>query len=536
MKKLVNREIMQEIDRITMEEIGIPGMVLMERAACKVSERVMELLQSTDCGIESGKAKVLAVCGVGNNGGDGVAAARILYGAGINAAICVVGNPEKMSVQMRQQIQIAERVGVPFVCEPSYNDYSIVLDALFGVGLTRPIIGEFANVIEEMNACQAKVIAIDLPSGICADDGSILNIAIQADVTVTFGYCKVGLIRSPGREKAGKVYIEDIGFPSMVFDQAFRKHPEWKEYITYTNSDLQRMPKRPEHSNKGTFGTVLVVAGSKGMSGACYFSAKAALRTGAGLVKILTAEENRQILQTLLPEAVVTTYDEKSLSEETARTAYVNLIQSADVIVVGPGLGVTAISEEILRLVLENTKVWTVVDADGINILANWVTQRTNADDHIEVDGDRQIRKRMKCVEDILPQNVILTPHLKEFSRLIQCDIEKINKMFIDTIDLCSYNKMLIYIIKDSVTTVFQGKKRYLNTSGNNGLATGGTGDVLTGMISGFLAQGSSPFEAACLGVYVHGLTSENYSSQHFPGSMIASDVIEYIGNVLNLK
>lgn len=527
----MNRELMQEIDRITIQEIGIPSMVLMERAALKVYERVNRVIRE-----KKRNGTVLAVCGIGNNGGDGVAVARMLHVAGISVEICIVGESSKASEQLKQQLEIAQRLGVPFAEEPSYNDYSIILDAIFGIGLSRPIHGSYEQVIEKINGSEAYVIAVDLPSGVNADDGSILNVCVQADETVTFGYQKVGLIRYPGAEMAGTVHVEDAGFPDQVYDLAMQRHPDWSQYRRMVKEDLALLPERPRHSNKGTFGKVLIVAGSKGMSGACYFSAKAALRTGAGLVKILTVEENRSILQASLPEAVVLSYNEEMLAQEEYQRCYVNEIKQADLIVVGPGLGKSPCAEQILRLVLNNTTVWTIVDADGINLLADWVTRKSKTVDiTTDTELDR-IQQRMNWLAKILPKKVILTPHMKEFSRLIQCDISKIYNNFIDTLHLCSYNKVLICIIKGSVTSIIQGNRICFSNSGNDGLATGGTGDVLTGVIGGLLAQGMDPYEAACLGVYVHGLTSECYSTHYYSGSMIASDVIESLQNVLARK
>ena len=524
MKRLVNREMMQEIDRITIEEIKIPSMVLMERAALKVYGHILKLQDVQ---------KVLVVCGTGNNGADGVATARMLHLAGIKVEIKLLGSLEKASQQMQEQLIIANNLCVPIISEPTYNDYSIIVDAIFGVGIARPITGEYKSVIHKMNSSKAKVVAVDLPSGINADDGSVMNIAVKADLTVTFGYQKIGLIRYPGCDYAGNVYVEDIGFPDCVYDQVMKKHSDWNQAVTFTKEDLSRIPIRPQHSNKGTFGTVLVVAGSNGMSGACYFSAKAALRMGAGLVKIMTVSENRQIIQTALPEAVVITYEEEELKQEEARLSYQKVIESADVIIIGPGLGRSQQSEEVMKLVLKHTKVPTIIDADGINLLAEWVTRGVEIDYNKEEASDELLKKRIAYLNEILPENVILTPHMKEFSRLIHIEIQEIYQKIIDTLDICSYNKMLIYIIKDSITMVAQGNQRYYNTSGNDGLATGGSGDVLTGMIGGLIAQGLDAYEAACLGVFVHGLTSESYSKQQYSGSMIASDIIEQIGTVL---
>jgi len=530
MQKLVNREMMQEIDRITIQEIGIPAMVLMERAALKVYEHTVQVLKK-----QNQKGSVLAVCGIGNNGGDGIAAARMLHQAGFLVKIFVIGDMKKATVQMQEQVAIAKTLGVPFVMEPSYNDYSIILDAVFGIGLSRPIQGRYEQIIREMNESRAYVISVDLPSGVNADDGSILHVSVCADETVTFGYQKIGLVRWPGCEKAGKVAVEEVGFPALAYEKMMENHSEWKKYELMNRQDMRQLPRRPQHSNKGTFGKILVVAGSKGMSGACYFSAKAALRGGAGLVKVLTVEDNRSIIQTSLPEAVVLTYSEETLNQEELLTQYVKEIEQADVIIVGPGLGRSSTSQQILNLVLKHSSVWTIIDADGINLLADLVTRMCEPADIIKDNPKDCIQTRLNCLSNLLPEKAILTPHMKEFSRLIRCDISKIYNNYIDTLHLCSYNKVLIYIIKDSVTSIIHGDRICFSNSGNDGLATGGTGDVLTGVIGGLLAQGMDPYEAACLGVYVHGLTSEYYSKHNFSGSMLASDVIESLKVVLTM-
>lgn len=528
MKRVMNRQMMQEIDRITINEYKVPAVVLMERAALKVAEHVSELYETQARG-----QKILVVCGVGNNGGDGVATARMLFQKGYVVEVQVVGDSVRFSEQMKLQVEIANRLGVPFVNEPSYNEYCIIVDAIFGVGLSRDVGGIYEAAIEAINASDARVVAVDLPSGVNADDGSILHVAVKAEMTVTFGYHKVGLIRYPGCEYAGKVFVEDVGFVSQAYETALKQHKEWMNFITYTKEDLKLIPKRPQHSHKGTFGTVLVVAGSKGMSGACYFSAKAALRSGAGLVKVMTVEENREIIQTSLPEAIVLTYNETKLQDEAECLTYQKAIEDADVVVVGPGLGRNHLSLLVLEIILKFTRTWTILDADGINLLDCIISANCkNQTDDKGSERDR-IKRRFDDIKKILPEKIILTPHLKELSRLLKMDVYKINKNFVDIIDICSYNKFLICIIKDSNTTVVQGKICYLNQSGNDALATGGTGDTLAGIISGLLAQGIQPYEAACLGVYTHGLTSELFSIHQYSGSMIASDVIDRIGEVI---
>lgn len=520
---------MQTIDRITIEEYKIPAMVLMERAALKVTEHIEKLMENMTNWDEK---KILVVCGVGNNGGDGVAAARMLYQKGYQVDVVVIGNMTHFSEQMKIQVEIAKRLSVPFIQNPTYTNYSIIVDSLFGVGLSRNVAGEYETAICNINESKAIVVAVDLPSGVNADDGSILGVAVKADITVTFGYSKVGLIRYPGGLVAGKVLVEDIGFPEQAYELAKERYEEWLEFYTFEKDDFKLLPERKQYSHKGTFGTVLVVAGSKGMSGACYFAAKSAIRSGAGLVKVLTVDENREIIQTALPEAVVLTYTEESLKEEQRKLEYIQAVEDADSIIIGPGLGTNDLSKQILDFTLKYTRTWTILDADGINLLAREIDQKEAELRSQNIEDYSRIMWRIEYIGKNIQQKIILTPHLKEFSRLLGVSVSKINKNFVDIMKLCSYNNSLIHIIKDARTTVVQGKKCYINTSGNDGLATGGTGDTLTGIIGGLLAQGIQPMDAACLGVYAHGLTSEVYKENHYSGSMIASDVIDMIQDV----
>ena len=305
MRMLVTGKQMKAIDAYTIHTIGVPSLVLMERAALKVAQAAERLWKKGDT--------IWAVCGTGNNGADGVAAARMLHLKGYPVRVFLVGNPDKGTEEFRTQLTIAGNVGLSSLPwqEGEKEECGLLIDAVFGVGLSRPVEGEYRQCIKMLGAKSIRsTVAVDVPSGIHGDTGTVMGIALRADLTVTFGWERTGTALYPGREYAGRVEVADIGFPGQALDAV--KEAEGTAAgdfaVTYGDDDLKRIPRRPAYSNKGTFGKVLIVAGSRNMCGAAYLSALSAYRTGAGLVKLLTVEENRQILQERLPEAIVATY------------------------------------------------------------------------------------------------------------------------------------------------------------------------------------------------------------------------------------
>ncbi len=501
MKKLVTALQAKKIDKHTIENIGIPGVVLMERAAVATVHHIEK--------IASHKDNILCVCGVGNNGGDGIAIARILHQRGYQVAYTMIGNLEKATKDNEKQREIAKGLGVKEVNNNCYSEYTIIIDAIFGVGLTRDIEGNYKKCVEDINESPAKVIAVDIPSGIHSDIGSVMGCAVKADMTVTFGYEKIGTVLYPGTEYSGKVFIEEIGFDKQM-EQEF-------QHIVYEWQDVKnRLPKRSEYSNKGTYGKVLVIAGSKNMAGACILSATAAYRVGAGLVKILTPEENRVIIQNALPEAVLVTYDADNLDE----TLVENAIVSATSIVFGPGVGRSETSKQILKILLDQSKVSTVIDADGIQLLAGM------REYVVPFDG---VKAKWK-----LGNQFILTPHLKELSDLLGkgVSVKELQKNIMSICDMVSENQNIL-VAKDARSLVLQKEKCYINLSGNDGMATAGSGDVLTGIIAGLLAQGMNDYEAACLGVYLHGLAGDEATKKLGAHSVMAMDIVNGISHVL---
>jgi len=502
---------MKAIDRYTIETIGIPAAVLMEKAAMAVVRHTKELCSEKD--------SILAVCGYGNNGGDGIAAARILFMEGYPVTIYMVGEREKATKETKQQIKIAKKLGIPIIRKVKWEEYNIIIDAIFGIGLTRTVTGEFRKVIDAINQAKKKVVSVDVPSGISADDGKVFGIAVNADITVTFGYQKIGCLLFPGSDYAGRVYVEDIGFANGGLEEAPTR-------FYFDEAPEALLPVRKKNSNKGTYGKVLVIAGSKNMSGAAYFSATAAYRMGSGLVRVLTAQENREILQRQLPEAILTTYEtlEDGISEVDAE-AIREAVSWASVIVLGPGLGMSAMSAHIVNYVICECKAPLIIDADGLNIISRLITEKVPVEEGVE--------GRIRYLAKLLPAGTILTPHKKELSVLTGIPLADLVGCLIDSSAPCTYNNELIYVKKDVRTIVSFGSSDYINVSGNDGMATAGSGDVLAGMIAGLLAQGESPKMAAMSGCYLHGMAGDVAARNKGPRSMLASDILEAIPEVL---
>lgn len=513
MKYSVDSKGMKCIDDYTINELGVPAMELMERAATALVERMLLRIKKTD--------RILVVCGPGNNGGDGVAAGRLLHQQGYFVAILLLGDQDKCSVQMKAQLVKAEELRIPFENCNKLPEYNVIIDAIFGIGLTRDITGPFKEVIRSMNEDSHLIFAIDIPSGINADDGRIMNIAVRANETVTFGHCKHGLLLYPGTEYAGRITVADIGFPEEATKQAK------PDTFYYEEEDLNRLPARKNYSNKGTYGKVLIIAGSKGAAGAASLCARSAYRSGAGLVKILSSEHNRIILQSQIPEALFSAYDEEGLDADERQQKLLADLAWATVIAVGPGLGMSNTAAELLETVIKKAEVPIILDADAINLLAGRL-------DRMKLKtGQSDLRLRLRRLSELLPQKTILTPHLLELSRLIGIPVSEITHNLIDTVLQCSYNNDLIYVAKDARTIVASKEGRYINVSGNPGMATGGSGDVLTGMIAAFTAQGMEPYNAACLGVYVHGLSGDTAAKEKGTYSMMAGDIVDSIEKVL---
>ncbi len=484
---LVSAEEMRWCEKNTIERFHMPAAVLMERAALGTFETVREYWRKST-------GRVLIVAGTGNNGADGIAVGRLLAQAGFEVTFLAAGEREKFSGLLKSQISIIEAYGFEVITEFPETEYDIIVDALFGIGLSRNLDGIWLLLTEKINKSSAFKVSVDMPSGIHTDTGAVMGGAVRADVTVTFGCCKLGLVLYPGAEYAGKVVLKEIGITRAGF---LGKLPK----VFTQNQTAQLLPIRPKDGNKGTFGKALVIAGSKEIIGACLLSAEAAFRIGCGMVKILTPKENRTVLALKLPEAMLQVYDTK-------KELKMQLKESclwADCILIGPGCGVGPETEEKLSFVIEKCEKPLVIDADGLNQIA---------------ENESLYHSLKKSVEKT-KRPVILTPHLGEFSRLTGTDVKNIKENLLKETEKYAAGSGCIVVCKDTRTVVAaSGHSTYLNLSGNCGMASAGCGDVLAGMIVGLLAQvikkagktcqeKQAAFEAAVAGVYLHGLAGD---------------------------
>ncbi len=494
MQLWVNAAQMKAADQYTIQKLGVSSLELMEHAA----QACVQVLEDEKVDL----SHVCVVCGSGNNGGDGFAIARILQNNRYSVETFCVGNPEHYTEETQEQMHRLQECGGKITYGmPQEDSYSVVIDAVFGVGLSRKVEGRYRQVIEQMNRMRGTKFAVDIPSGLSATTGCILGCAFKADYTVTFQLKKIGLELSRGRAMAGRVIVPDIGIStdSICEDQ---------EIVRTAGKDIYRkmLPDRPEDSNKGTYGRLLVIAGSKGMAGAAYLNAHAAYMTGAGLVRIYTSSDNREILQTLLPEAIITTYEEYNKEE------LLSLLTWADSVCIGSGLGMSRLSEKILKTVIEYVKVPCLIDADGLNLLA----------------------ENNNYLNQMAERRFVITPHMKEMSRLTGTPVEELKADRIQILKDFISRYRITCVLKDSRTLIASEEKGIrMNLTGNSAMAKAGSGDVLAGVISGWMVQGKEAEDAAELGTYIHGLSGDLAKFEKGVYSVMARDLIEYISKAL---
>lgn len=494
MQLWVNAAQMKAADQYTIQKLEVPSLELMEHAA----QACVQVLEDEKVDL----SHVCVVCGSGNNGGDGFAIARILQNNRYSVETFCVGNPEHYTEETQEQMHRLQECGGKITYGmPQEDSYSVIIDAVFGVGLSRKVEGRYRQVIEQMNRMRGTKFAVDIPSGLSATTGCILGCAFKADYTVTFQLKKIGLELSQGRTMAGRVIVPDIGIStnSICEDQ---------EIVRTAGKDIYRkmLPDRPEDSNKGTYGRLLVIAGSKGMAGAAYLNAHAAYMTGAGLVRIYTSSDNREILQTLLPEAIITTYEEYNKEE------LLSLLTWADSVCIGSGLGMSRLSEKILKTVIEYVKVPCLIDADGLNLLA----------------------ENNNYLNQMAERRFVITPHMKEMSRLTGISVEELKADRIQILKDFISRYRITCVLKDSRTLIASEEKGIrMNLTGNSAMAKAGSGDVLAGVISGWMVQGKEAEDAAELGTYIHGLSGDLAKFEKGVYSVMARDLIEYISKAL---
>jgi NAD(P)H-hydrate epimerase len=527
MLKVSTAKEMQYIDRVTIEKYGITGTILMERAGLTVVSRINEILARVYRQLSS----VVVLCGGGNNGGDGLVIARELHNQGKGVEVFLSAKPKDLKGDARLKYLIAKKIGVKIYpikefLTPNFRlqtQNSIIVDALLGTGLSKEIRPPLSRVIKKVNHLNCPVVSIDIPSGISSDTGQIMGHSIKADYTITFGLPKRGHMLYPGAEYTGRLYIEDIGFPKELL-----MSEKIKVNLVQENDAISLLPKRPKYSHKGTYGHVLIVAGSRGKTGAGFMAARTCLRAGAGLVTIGVPATLVNNYQSRVTEEMILPLPDKgngTLSAEAIDAVLNFLGEKATVLAIGPGISTDKEIVELVGRLIVSAKVPVVIDADGLNALSEKIS----------------VLKKSKTP-------TILTPHPGEMSRLIKLKLEgkgqesekqllkKIERDRINTA-LSFAKQMKTYIVLKGVPTVTATPDgtAFINTTGNPGMASAGTGDVLTGMISSFLAQRLSPQDASILGVYMHGLVGDIVAEKKGQRSLVASDIIHALPDVFRM-
>lgn len=506
MNYLVTAAQMKRADEATTDCFGIPPLVLMENAARETARYIGRHYKK--------KRRVLVLAGCGNNGGDGMAVGRILFQMGYSVTVFFCALREKCTEAAKRQLEILEKYGVDVTDHFPEAEYDIIIDAVFGIGLSRPVEGEYAAVLERANAVAGMKIACDIPSGLDTDTGQVKGCAFQADLTLTYAFLKRGLLLYPGASFAGKVVCLDIGITEDSFQGKLPLA------YTYTGKDKKLLPPRPANSHKGSFGKVLLLAGSRNMSGACELAAKSLYRTGAGLVRIMTAQENRVILQQKVPEAVLHTYSDLQQEQKEAARQLRADIEWADCVVAGCGMGDSPMAGFLLHTLLGAQKMpekKLLLDADALNWLAKDKSARLELDCLIQKGG-----------------RVALTPHLLEFSRIDGLPVETLRLDLMEHCSAFAVRTGTVTVCKDARTVVgMPGGRIYLNQSGNSGMATAGSGDVLSGVIGALAAQGLEWEQAAPLGVFLHGLAGDVAAKRSGEYFIMAHDLIRALKRVL---
>lgn len=536
MKQLLTGVQMKQADSWSIQEFGMESLVLMERAALCVAQHILSVRKP-------GKAFLL--CGMGNNGADGLAVARILAQNGWSIRVLAVGKSGKATREWLYQKKLLDKMNIEVNLLSSnlssqYPSADVYIDALFGIGLAREVTGIYRAAIEEWNIrraeCGAYGVAVDICSGLDAGSGQMLGACIQADVQITFGYGKIGQFVYPGAAAAKKTMICDIGFPKEAIH-----HIDGLPFETLEQSDLTHLlGERCPWGNKGTFGRVVILAGSEGMAGAAYLSALAAYRTGAGLVEIITPECNRLVLQQLLPEAVLRCIPENA-DAEAIKELVTSELSKAKAIVVGPGLSTGSLAGQLVDTVLDwnesvNKKIELerqcpiVIDADALNLLAKKAEKQRESKLLA-----KKIEKQQESSETILPLgfHVMLTPHPGELGRLLGISTKEVTANLIACAEILQKQFGCTCVCKDARTVIYTEGHRYCNLTGNSGMATGGSGDVLTGIIASLAAQGLPAQKAAVLGVWLHGAAGDEAAKEKSPYSMIARDLTDGLSKVL---
>ncbi|MFZ2054002.1 MAG: NAD(P)H-hydrate dehydratase [Candidatus Aminicenantales bacterium] len=507
--KILTTAQMKEIDRRTIEEIGIPGPVLMENAGLQIFRFLQTLiLPYVD------EDKIVIVAGKGNNGGDGLVIARHLWNYGMTPQVLLLAAREEIRGDAALNLGIVEKIGLPVreikseadwkAQQRRLKDASVIIDAIFGTGLFKPAGGLYARAIEDINKSAAFKVSVDIPSGLSSDSFEIIGPAVRADVTVTLAAPKIAHVLPPAEEWVGELIIADISIPRPLFDS-----PQLKLEMVEKQDLLGSFQKRKKDSHKGTYGHLFIIAGSYGKTGAAVMAAKAALKAGAGLVTVGTPRSGLPIvakgMAELMTEALTET-DEGTIAAEALPQAR-RLVKGKDALLVGPGISTQSSTAEFLEKLMPEIRLPVVIDADGLNILS----------------------KRPELLKR-LPRPAILTPHPGEFARLVDLPLRDVIKRKLELAPAFAQKHGVHLVLKGYRTLTCPPDGRiFINPTGNPGMATGGSGDVLSGMIAGFLMQEKDPLHAALAAVYLHGLSGDLAAEKIGERALVAGDIIRFL-------
>ncbi len=519
--RVVTAKQMRELEQTAIHEYGIPSMLLMENAAIAVIKEIRQHFEARGLS-ELTNVKGLIFAGKGNNGGDGLAIARHLHNLGMDITVFLLARPEAFSGDAALNLRLVQGLGVKcYLIEEegqlklvrlALNQADVVVDAIFGTGMRGALPPLAEACVEEINRGQVYVVAVDLPSGLEADTGKTYRMAVRANTTVTFGLPKLGHFLGSGPEYTGKLVVEAISIP-----EKYLAREDISTFVLTGEQIRKLIPRRRFDEHKGTHGKGILVGGSAGMSGAPVLAGKGALRSGVGLLQLVVPEGIRAIVDAGVVEGTVWSpsalEDRKGESLDSSSLALIQeRCQGASALAMGPGLGqnheLIGVIEEVLRTV----SIPVVLDADALNLVAR----------ELGIFGWRQGRGPL-----------IITPHPGEMARLCQCTTEEVQENRLELAVGKAVEWEAVVILKGAITIIAAPDGRvFLNPTGNPGLGTGGTGDVLTGCLLGWLAQGMDPVEAACLSVYLHGKAGDLLAREVGWSGFTASEVADALAKV----
>ena len=509
--RVLNAAQMREADRRTIDEIGISSLVLMENAG-RQAVAAMEAVYT-----DLLERQVAVLCGRGSNGGDGFVVARTLIQRGVDVSVFLMGRVADVRGDARINLEILGRLGLTVVEVADsqawelhfseLSDCTLIVDAIFGTGLNAPVSGFIESVVTDVNSSGIPVVAIDLPSGLSADSPEPIGPSIEAGLTVTLAAPKLPLVLPPAEARAGDIVIADIGIPGEVLEAVDGP----RMYLATRASMRELVAPRTPDSHKGDYGRVLVVAGSPGKTGAAYLAAVGALRSGAGLVTIATPSRCQAVLAAMAPEYMTESLVETEAGLDPDGVDRV-IDMARDVIALGPGLGDASGTREFIRRIVDRAGMPMVIDADGLNAFVD--------------DPDRLTGREGR--------DVIITPHPGEMARLVGMTTDEVQASRIEIARNFAVAHHVFVVLKGHRTLIATpDEKMFINPTGNPGMATGGTGDVLTGMIAAWLGQ-LLDAEAACrLAVYLHGLAGDLAETDEGEVAMTSADVAAHLGDAM---